>query len=91
MATINTHSILGKLRANVGRAEGNLKRCQTRYDDLRARWSAAPEAQRPSLQSRGRLAKLELDDAAAYLAEMRRLLAAEEKRLMQPDAFLHFG
>jgi len=88
--TIKTYSVLDRLRSNVGRAEGNLKRAQTRYDDLRARWSAADETKRPGLAGRGRLAKLELDDATAYLAEMRHRLGEEEPRLMQPDTFLRF-
>jgi len=88
---IKAYSVLDKLRASVGRAEANLQRCQTRYDDLRARWKLADEKARPGLAYRGRVAKMDLDDATAYLAHVRQDLKAEERRLLQPDTFLRFS
>ena len=89
-ARTRTFSALEKLRGRVARAEARLKACQTRYDDLRARvkaenptWATDPERAVWS-------ARLELNDAEANLVALRQSLAAEEKRLLQPGAFLRF-
>lgn len=83
--------MLRKLQANLGRAEGQLKRAQTRYDDLRERWTRAPQAARVGLERQGHQAKLELRDAESRVAHARRELGAEEQRLIRPDTFLRFS
>lgn len=88
--TARTHSDLEKLRAGLGRAEGQLKRSRTRYDDLKARLATARPEEREEIDRKLYLARLELNDAEAWAAHAREALATEEKRLLQPDAFLRF-
>lgn len=85
-----SHAVLEELRANLGRAEGALKRAQTRHDDLKAQVKTANPTWASDLERKLWLARLELNDAEANATNARQALATEERRLMQPDTFLRF-
>lgn len=83
-------SDLGKLRARMGRALGQVGRYEREIAEMREQYRAEGDAERINTARRGQHLRMVLADARHDLAEAEAALQAEEKRLLQPGQFLRF-